>query len=230
MRILFLCTAHNSLSRQLFLALSQRHSVTVEYALSETKMIEAAELTKPPLVICPFLTARVPQQVYDSYLTLIIYPGPPGDAGPSALDWLLMGDDGTEAGSDRRLQHDRYGSATGEFDAGQVWAFDQFLIDINEPCLTKSSLHEYSGPVTEAAISVTLAAIERIETATLVMATAFDAPLLPPSSPGSDGFYSTMHGNLDANLLAPKLFEAKHTTVCFLSHAARLRSKDTPCR
>ncbi|POR36011.1 C-type cyclin [Tolypocladium paradoxum] len=216
MRILFLCTAHNSLSQQLFLVLSQKHSVTVEYALSEAKMREAAELAKPHLIICPFLTARVPQQVYDSYLTLIIHPGPPGDAGPSALDWLLMGDDGTEADSDRLLQHDRFSSvgrthwgvtalqAIGEFDAGQVWAFDQFPVDINEPGLTKSSL--YRGPVTQAAISATLTAIERIEAAATVMTTAFGAPLSPPSSPGGDGCFSTMDGNPYANLLAPKSF------------------------
>lgn len=216
MHILFLCTAHNSLSQQLFLVLSKKHSVTVEYALSEANMIEAAELAKPHLIICPFLTARVPQQVYNSYLTLIIHPGPPGDAGPSALDWLLMGDDGTEADSDKLLQHDHFSSvgrthwgvtalqANGDLDAGQVWAFDQFPVDINEPCLTKSSL--YRGPVTRAAISATLAAIERIETAATVTATARGAPSSPPLSPGADGRYSIMDGSLHANLLALESF------------------------
>ena len=28
------------------------------------------------------------------YMTLILHPGPPGDAGPSAIDWALMGDTG----------------------------------------------------------------------------------------------------------------------------------------
>jgi hypothetical protein len=27
-------------------------------------------------------------------MTLILHPGPPGDAGPSAIDWALMGDTG----------------------------------------------------------------------------------------------------------------------------------------
>ena len=27
-------------------------------------------------------------------MTLILHPGPPGDAGPSAIDWALMGDSG----------------------------------------------------------------------------------------------------------------------------------------
>ncbi len=77
MRILFLCTAHNSLSQRLHSVLSLYHYVTVEYALSEQLMIEAAELANPDLIICPFLTTRVPRDVYSKYLTLIVHPGPP---------------------------------------------------------------------------------------------------------------------------------------------------------
>ncbi|KAM4061786.1 DDE superfamily endonuclease [Hirsutella rhossiliensis] len=51
LRILFLCTAHNSLSQQPVL-------VTVEYALSDAAMVEAAGLFKPHPDICPFLTTR----------------------------------------------------------------------------------------------------------------------------------------------------------------------------
>lgn len=43
--------------------------------------------------------------------------------------------------------------ATEEFDAGPVWGFENFYIDIDEPGLTKSSL--YRGPVTRAAIAAT---------------------------------------------------------------------------
>ncbi|KAG8427580.1 RNA polymerase II C-terminal domain kinase beta subunit [Metarhizium acridum] len=71
-------------------------------------MIEAADLVKPHLIICPFLTSLVPQQVYETYLTLIVHPGPPGDAGPSALDWMLMGDDGTVADSQQLLRDNRF--------------------------------------------------------------------------------------------------------------------------
>jgi len=177
MKILFLCTAHNSLSQRLYLALSNTHDVTVEYALSDALMISAAQLARPDLIICPFLTSRVPKEVYDNYLTLIIHPGPPGDVGPSALDWVLLGDDGSEEVADRiltGLDSDNCKSgrthwgitilqAIEEFDAGPVWAFEQFLIDIDQPGLTKSEL--YRGPVSRAAISATLAAIGRIEDA-----------------------------------------------------------------
>lgn len=186
MKILFLCTAHNSLSQRLYLALTNSHDVTIEYALSDALMISAAQLTAPDLIICPFLTSRVPKEVYDNYLTLIIHPGPPGDVGPSALDWLLLGDDGSEEVAERLLTGLDSDSCTSgrthwgitilqaieEFDAGPVWAFDQFQIDIDQPGLTKSEL--YRGPVSRAAIAATLASISRIENAARdSMATGF---------------------------------------------------------
>ncbi|ODA84172.1 hypothetical protein RJ55_02690 [Drechmeria coniospora] len=205
MRILFLCTAHNSLSQKLFLALSENHSVTVEYALSDEAMIEAAALAKPQLIVCPFLTARVPSDVYENYVTLIVHPGPPGDAGPSALDWLLVGDDGTEPDADRLLRRDLLSAvgrshwgvtvlqAIGELDAGQVWAFDQFPVDINEAGLTKSKL--YRGPVTRAAVSATLAAVARIESAAKVDPSELSgAPRSPPDSPAPDRRFSAEGG------------------------------------
>lgn len=175
MKILFLCTAHNSLSQQLFLALGRTHSLTVEYALSDKVMIEAAALAQPDLIICPFLTSRVPSEIYTEYLTLIVHPGPPGDAGPSAIDWVLMGDDGAVAESSQLLQTGAWSragrshwgvtvlQAVAELDAGPIWAFEQFEIDIDSPGVTKSTL--YRGPITRAAITATLAALVRIATA-----------------------------------------------------------------
>ena len=37
-------------------------------------------------------------------MTLIIHPGPPGDADPSALDYVLMGDDGSIDDADELLR------------------------------------------------------------------------------------------------------------------------------
>jgi enoyl-CoA hydratase/carnithine racemase/methionyl-tRNA formyltransferase len=178
MKILFLCTAHNSLSQRLYLALSRSHQVTIEYALSDSVMLEAIALSKPDLVICPFLTTFVPKQIYENVMTLIIHPGPPGDAGPSSIDWLLLGDDGTVEDPAELLQRMDSGvryegrshwgvtvlQADEEFDAGPVWAFQQFPIeDIDEPSLTKSSL--YRGNITRAAIMAAQAAVQRIELA-----------------------------------------------------------------
>ncbi|KAH8660431.1 formyl transferase domain-containing protein [Xylariales sp. PMI_506] len=176
MKILFLCTAHNSLSQRLYLALTEAHTVTIEYALSDSLMIEAATLCQPDLILCPFLTTRVPHEIYQQFLTLIVHPGPPGDVGPSALDWLLIGDDGSEPEPAGKYFTQQSLSDAGrtywgvtvlqaieEFDAGPVWAFEQFPVHIDDDHLTKSTL--YRGSITRAAVTATLAAVERIQAA-----------------------------------------------------------------
>ncbi|KAK6434678.1 hypothetical protein LTR95_009134 [Oleoguttula sp. CCFEE 5521] len=177
MKILFLCTAHNSLSQRLQLTLSRSHHVTIEYALSDQVMIDAVALAQPDLVLCPFLTTIVPKAVYERVLTLIVHPGPPGDVGPSALDWLLMGDDGSVDNADellRKLDQEPCTAGRGwwgvtvlqaieDFDAGPVWAYQQFPINIDEPGLTKSAL--YRGSVSRAALIACEAAVTRIEQA-----------------------------------------------------------------
>ncbi|KAK0289073.1 hypothetical protein LTR35_000448 [Friedmanniomyces endolithicus] len=182
MKILFLCTAHNSLSQRLHTVLATSHEVTVEYAISDEIMISAATLAQPDLIICPFLTTLVPRQLYEFWLTIIIHPGPPGDAGPSALDWVLMGDDGSIDNPRELLQTLDHGpaqpgrthwgvtvlQAIEEFDAGPVWAFEQFPIDIDGVGVTKSEM--YRGPITRAAVTATLRAISRIEDAALTTA------------------------------------------------------------
>ncbi|KAF3769720.1 ClpP/crotonase [Cryphonectria parasitica EP155] len=209
MNILFVCTAHNSLSQRLYLALSKQPAVTItiEYAISDGVIREAARLTRPDLIICPFLTSRVPKDIYENYLTLIIHPGPPGDAGPSSLDWVLMGDDGSEPDPAQLLQ--RYTlsekgrshwavtvlQAEDEFDTGPVWAFEQFPIDIDETNLTKSSL--YRGPVTRAAVSACLAAVDRIKAAART-----SSPLTPPSSPRADSRIGPLRDAIHPGLVA----------------------------
>lgn len=177
MNILFLCTAHNSLSQRLFLALSRKHNVSIEFAIFDDQMIEATELAQPDLIVCPFLTTLVPKAIYDNYLTLIVHPGPPGDAGPSALDWLLIGDDGSIENASELLHVLDHGKAMlgrshwgvtvlqadENLDAGPVWAWDQFPVDIDQPGLTKSEL--YRGPASQAAIASVLTAISRIQQA-----------------------------------------------------------------
>lgn len=208
MKILFICTAHNSLSQRLYLSLSQLHAVTVEYAISNDAMREAVRLAKPDLIICPFLTSRVPNDIYEEYMTLIVHPGPPGDAGPSSLDWVLMGDDGTEADPGLLLQKHILSEegrpywgvtvlqAEDEFDAGPVWAYEQFPINIDEPGLTKSGL--YRGSVTRAAVSACLAAVDRINAAAYT-----SPPLTPPLTPASSGcpspVYRAIHPGLNAS-------------------------------
>lgn len=175
MRILLLCTAHNSLSQRLYLTLALNHDVTIEYALSTGSTIEAATLAHPHLIICPFLTSHVPREVYTKYMTIVIHPGAPGDGGPSALDFVIMGEDGTDDEIERVMSRDLWSEhgrshwavtvlqAIAEYDAGPVWAWEQFSINIDDHNLTKSGL--YRGAVTRAALAACLVAIERIQLA-----------------------------------------------------------------
>ncbi|CUA71068.1 hypothetical protein RSOLAG22IIIB_04462 [Rhizoctonia solani] len=212
MRILFFVTAHNSLSQRVFTALTDPahgHDISVEYATSAEAMIEAAELAKPDIVLCPFLTRKVPQQVYEKYLTLIVHPGAPGDAGPSALDWVLMGDTGSSTSAPETLA--RVASAPlpakprshwavtvlqaeEEFDKGPVWAWEQFELPQTPEvdgvaCATITKAGLYRAQVTRGALVAVLAALERIQAAgaqraaqalNTKSATKFPVDLLPP--------------------------------------------------
>ncbi|KAG8747732.1 hypothetical protein FRC10_011861 [Ceratobasidium sp. 414] len=198
MRVLFFVTAHNSLSQRVFTALSDAtndHQLSVEYATSPEAMIEACDLAKPDVVLCPFLTRKVPREVHEKvsialvctrsltpcqHLTLIVHPGAPGDAGPSALDWVLMGDAGSSASAPETLaaiaaeplpakSRSHWAvtvlQAEEEFDRGPVWAWEQFAL----PAVTKAAL--YRGEVTRAALVAVLAALDRIVLASVQRAT-----------------------------------------------------------
>ncbi|KAF5668394.1 sensor hoxx [Fusarium heterosporum] len=101
---------------------------------------------------------------------------PPGDAGPSAIDWVLMGGDGAVPDSAELLQSQAWSrigrshwgvtilQAVVEMDAGSVWAFEQFEIDMDASGATKATLH--SSPVTITAITATMIALGRITSAT----------------------------------------------------------------
>lgn len=101
--------------------------------------------------------------------------GPPGDSGPSSLDWFILGDDGSE--SDPKLALEKISStpisslpsmrywgvtvlqAVEELDAGPVYAFSQFSINPKEG-MNKSDM--YRSKVTYAAQHAVLAALEMI--------------------------------------------------------------------
>jgi putative two-component system hydrogenase maturation factor HypX/HoxX len=164
MRILLLTHAFNGLAQRLFVTLGERgHEVSVELDIADAVSIEAAEMWRADLVIAPFLKRRIPEALWSRRVCLVVHPGPPGDRGPSALDWALLkgeGDWGVTV-----LQ------AGAEFDAGTVWAWRRFACRSGA---TKASL--YRQEVTSAAVQAVLEAVERHVPGSLVPA---DAPALP---------------------------------------------------
>ena len=154
MRILFLTSAHNSLSQRLWIELGTRgHDVSVCIAANAEAMISAALGQQPDLIIAPMLKIAIPQDVWSRYLCLIVHPGIKGDRGPSSLDWAIA------------RRETSWGvtilEAARAFDSGAVWATHEFPLNGNGRA--KSSL--YRGLVTEAAVRGVLDAIARFEAA-----------------------------------------------------------------
>src|ERR1019366_4765184 len=152
MRILFLTSAHNSLSQRLLIELSERnHEISVCIAASGEAMIAAVAREAPDLILAPMLKIAIPEEVWSRHLCLIVHPGIRGDRGPSSLDWAIANHEKKWGVS--MLEADN------EFDAGPIWASHEFAVEENPPA--KSSL--YRGQVTEAAVHGVLEAVARIE-------------------------------------------------------------------
>ncbi|KAH8928193.1 hypothetical protein BT69DRAFT_1329825 [Atractiella rhizophila] len=170
-----------------------RPQITVEIGTSEERMVEAVELAKPDVILAPFLTKRVLRLGESS--RPVLHPGPPGDDGPSSLEWLLMGDDGGIEDPKRALVYltsdgkartttkwwgDTVFQAVEELQAGPVWATSEFALptfetETNPLSTGTTSPHTASKPSTSFSLSPHLS-----------------PPPLPPSSFSS--FFSTpMH-------------------------------------
>ncbi len=149
MKILLLCHSFNSLTQRLHVEIRDwGHQVSVEFDINDAVTRDAIALFAPDLVIAPFLKRAIPPDVLARVPCLVVHPGPPGDRGPSALDWAIL---------EGRL---RWGvtmiEATPELDAGPVWAHR----DVAMRLATKSSL--YRNEVAHAAVACVREALDMI--------------------------------------------------------------------
>ena len=151
MRLLLLTHAFNSLAQRLFVELrADGHELSVEFDIADTVTEEAVHLWQPDVVIAPFLKRRIPESVWSTRLCLVVHPGPPGDRGPAALDWAI--EEGAREWGVTVLQ------ATGDYDAGPVWASRRFGM---RDQATKSSL--YRCEVVEASLHAVREALARVQ-------------------------------------------------------------------
>jgi putative two-component system hydrogenase maturation factor HypX/HoxX len=142
-RILLLCSAFNGLSQRAWIDLrADGHDVLVRLAGDADTICATVADVDPDIIICPFLRERVPEQVWARYRTIIVHPGPPGDRGPSSLDWAIT--DAATTWGVTALQ------AVEEMDAGPIWAVRTFAVPARAP--RKSGV--YNGPVADAAVEV----------------------------------------------------------------------------
>ena len=151
MRILFLTSAHNSLSQRLSIELIERgHALRVTLAMSGDDMMNSVFEHAPDLIIAPMLKIAIPEAIWSRHICLIVHPGIVGDRGPSSLDWAIM--TGERTWGVTILQ------ASAVMDAGPIWATREFPLP--EGPITKS--HLYRNQVTEAAVLGVLEAVDRI--------------------------------------------------------------------
>ncbi|MEU0007264.1 hydrogenase maturation protein [Streptomyces sp. NPDC006314] len=149
MDILLVASAFNSLSQRLYAELSDHgHRVDVVLASHGPGPVRAAvrEL-RPELVVAPMLKTALPEDVWREHTCLIVHPGPPGDRGPSSLDWAIA------------AQAPRWGvtvlQAEAAMDAGAIWAAEPFPV----PPVGKSDL--YRNEASDAAVTAVLTAVRR---------------------------------------------------------------------
>lgn len=173
MKVLLLTHAFNGLAQRLFVELRERgHEVSVELDIADAVTEEAVALFDPDVVLAPFLKRRIPESVWSCRPCLVVHPGPPGDRGPSSLDWALL--DGEREWGVTVLQ------ASEQFDAGAVWAARRFVVPAGT---TKASL--YRNAVSAAAVEAVLEAIEHIEPGCVPAMTAAAADATAVATPAT---------------------------------------------
>lgn len=148
MRILLVTSAHNGLSQRLLIELEDRgHDVGVAVVAGSSVIDSEVRAFDPELVVCPFLTARIPESIWRGYRCLVVHPGIIGDRGPSSLDWAIQENE------------QRWGvtvlEAVEELDAGDIWAAEEFAMRSTR----KTSVYRHE--VSEAAVRSVLTAVER---------------------------------------------------------------------
>ncbi|WP_369185584.1 hydrogenase maturation protein [Streptomyces sp. Y1] len=155
MRILLLASAYNSLTQRVHAELrDRRHTLEVHLADGDGALREAVRAFGPDLVVAPMLTEVIPPDVCAAVTCLIVHPGPPGDRGPSSLDWAIH-----EGAVDWGVTVLR---AEEEMDGGAVWASAACRL---APA-GKSDL--YRNEVSDAAMEAVLLAVERFASGTHV--------------------------------------------------------------
>ena len=149
-RILFLVSAHNSLSQRAWIELTERgHDVTVAVVDSSAAMEAAVHEHDPELIVCPMLKKIIPASIWSQHCCLVVHPGPLGDRGPSSLDWAVELDQPTWGVT--VLQ------ANDDVDGGDVWATRTFPVRGG----SKSGLYRHE--VRRAAIAAIVEAVGKFD-------------------------------------------------------------------
>jgi putative two-component system protein, hydrogenase maturation factor HypX/HoxX len=174
MRIMLLASAFNGVTQRLWDDLRGRgHHVAVKLFSDSDDVIAAAHAARPDLVLCPYLKQRVPAEVWRSWPTVILHPGPVGDQGPSSLDFAIL--DSEPVWGVTAFQ------AVEELDGGPIWTYRTFPMPADPP--RKSAL--YGGP----SLTPPWRVRWKLSTSRPIQASVqlrFARPITPFRAPGSD--------------------------------------------
>ncbi len=148
MRILLVASAFNSLTQRVFAELRDHgHRLAVHIVHGDEPLREAVRSHAPELVLAPMLKSAIPDDIWSAHTCLVVHPGPPGDRGPSSLDWAIH--EGVARWGVTVLQ------AGARMDAGDIWA----SADFDLAPVGKSDL--YRNEASDAAMAAVLLAVER---------------------------------------------------------------------
>ncbi len=101
----------------------------------------------PDIIICPYLKQYIPKEIWAAYPCFVIHPGPPGDGGPSSLNWAIL--EGESSWGVSIIQ------ASEGWDTGPVWAAKTFIIP------QASVAHIYRNQVSDNVMDILPQALER---------------------------------------------------------------------
>ncbi len=119
MKILILASSFSGLCQRVLRELIDAgHSVDQHYGMDLPRLREQIGQFEPELIVCPFLTHRIPEDIWQKHRCLVVHPGIEGDRGPSSLDWAIT--ENVPYWGVTLLQADA------EMDAGNIWGTAEF--------------------------------------------------------------------------------------------------------
>lgn len=168
MKIQFITTAFNGMAQRLWIELDKlNHQVYVVIPKSTEQLISETNQFKPELIIAPFLTSKIPEEIYKNYKCLIVHPGIKGDRGASSLDWAIL--------NQKKTWGVTILEAAKKMDSGDIWAFNEFeMRDVSKGEI-------YRNEVTQAASKGILQALENYNNS------SFKAEVLDDTNPEITG-------------------------------------------
>ena len=124
--------------------------IETEPVTTSDAMVSAAQIHEPDIIICPYMTRKIPEAVFCNphRPCLIVHPGIAGDRGASSLDWAIL--EKKTTWSVTVIQ------AAEIIDAGDIWSTSEFALPDKS---TKTAA--YVQDVSDHAVDCVLDAVSR---------------------------------------------------------------------